>query len=62
MNPQQAQFLQKTRWLRPLTRWATAFSLATEGWLPQALRNLPLKGVRLLLQRYQKEQGQGCQH
>lgn len=55
MNRQQQQdFLHATAWLRPLTRQAAAFSMASSGWLPAFLRNLPLQLIRRLLAHYQK--------
>jgi len=41
--------LQATAWLRPLTRWAAAFSIGSEGILPAWFRNLPLKVVKRIL-------------
>ena len=58
-SAEQKAFLQATAWLRPFTRWAAAFSLKTEGFLPPALRNLPLKLVKLLLARHHKNAGSG---
>jgi hypothetical protein len=60
MTPAQEQFLQKTSWLRPFTRWAAAFSIGTAGWLPGAIRNLPLKLIKRILQKYQADTGSGC--
>ena len=60
MNAAQEQFLQKTQWLRPFTRWAAAFSIQTQGWLPSVVRNAPLKAVKLILQKYQKDLNSGC--
>jgi hypothetical protein len=57
---QQKEFLQATAWLRPYTRWAAAFSFKTEGFLPVAIRNLPLKIVKLILARHHKSAGSGC--
>jgi hypothetical protein len=57
---QQKEFLQATAWLRPYTRWATAFSIRTSGLLPAALRNLPLKLVQRLLVRQRKRMESGC--
>jgi hypothetical protein len=55
MNSEQQQaFLQATAWLRPCTRWAAAFAVGGRGFLPEALRNLPLKLVKQLLVHYQK--------
>ena len=56
----QKEFLQATAWLRPFTRWAAAFSFKTEGILPAAIRNLPLKAVRMMLARQLKKTGSGC--
>lgn len=60
MTPQQEQFLQQTQWLRPFTRWAAAFSFRTAGWLPTVVRNAPLKLVKRVLQRYQRNADSGC--
>jgi hypothetical protein len=59
---QQKEFLRATAWLRPYTRWAARFSFQTTGFLPAALRNLPLKLVKAILNRYQKraDAGTGC--
>ena len=57
---QQKEFLQATAWLRPYTRWAAAFSFKTEGFLPVAIRNLPLKLVKLVLARHHKSAGSAC--
>ena len=55
LNPmnsaEQKEFLQATAWLRPFTRWAAAFSIKTEGFLPASIRNLPLKLVKLILSK-----------
>jgi hypothetical protein len=59
-SEQQKAYLKATAWLRPYTRWAAAFSFRTTGYLPEAVRNLPLKLVKLLLVRYQKNGGTGC--
>jgi hypothetical protein len=57
---QQKEFLQATAWLRPFTRWAAAFSFRTTGFLPAAVRNLPLKLVKGLLARQKKRMESGC--
>jgi hypothetical protein len=49
---QQKEFLEATAWLRPLTRWAAAFSFSASGVLPAWLRNLPLKLVKRILAGY----------
>ena len=57
----QKEYLKATAWLRPFTRWATAFSFKTEGVLPAAVRNLPLKLVKMLLARQlHKSAGSSC--
>jgi hypothetical protein len=62
MNSQQQKtFLQATTWLRPLTRWATAFSIRTVGILPAWLRNLPLKIIKRILANYQTRMTSTCQ-
>lgn len=62
MTPDQQKYLQKTQWLRPLTRWAAAFSINTEGWLPAVVRNAPLKLVQRILRNYHQgmQSGGGC--
>lgn len=64
MTPDQERYLQKTRWLRPFTRWAASFSLATQAWLPAAVRNAPLKLVQRLLRRYHENRSTAgaCKH
>jgi hypothetical protein len=57
---QQKQFLRSTAWLRPYTRWAAVFSIKTAGFLPAALRNLPLKWIKRILAGYQKRMKSGC--
>lgn len=59
-SEQQREFLQKTAWLRPFTRWAAAFSYKTTGLLPAAIRNLPLKIVKRTLAGYQNRMKSGC--
>ena len=53
-SDQQKEFLQATAWLRPYTRWAAAFSIKSTGFLPAAIRNLPLKLIKRVLAGYQK--------
>lgn len=60
MNKQQQDFLQATAWLRPCTRWAAAFSYRTSGYLPAAIRNVPLQLVKEILALYQKRQRAVC--
>jgi len=60
MNPGQEEFLKQTSWLRPFTRWAAAFSIHTQGWLPEVVRNAPLKLVKRVLQKYQKDINGSC--
>ncbi|MDO8283542.1 MAG: hypothetical protein Q7T69_00895 [Rhodoferax sp.] len=60
MTPEQQQFHQKTRWLRPYTRWAAGFSISTAAWLPAVIRNFPLKVVKRILVQYQKNTHSGC--
>ncbi|WP_147321276.1 hypothetical protein [Rhodoferax lacus] len=59
-SAEQKEFLQATAWLRPFTRWAAAFSFRTTGYLPEAVRNLPLKLVKRMLARQHKRAGSGC--
>lgn len=49
---QQQRFMKSTQWLRPVTRWATRFSLNSPQWLPAAVRNMPLKLTSLVLRAY----------
>ncbi len=53
------QFAQDTQWVRPLTRWATRFSMNCPSWVPAGVRNGPLKLSALILRRYVKTQRQG---
>jgi len=59
-SEQQKEFIQSTAWLRPFTRRAAAFSISTSGFLPAAIRNLPLKVISHLLAGYQKRMNSGC--
>ena len=59
-SAQQKELLQATAWLRPFTRWAAAFSIRTEGVLPVAIRNFPLKVVKHILARHHKNVSSGC--
>ena len=59
-SEQQKEFLRATAWLRPWTRWAAAFSMKTSGFLPQAMRNIPLRMVKRVLVGYQKRMESGC--
>jgi hypothetical protein len=61
-SAEQQEFLQATAWLRPYTRWAAVFSIKTEGFLPVAIRHLPLKVVKRVLARQHKRhsKGSGC--
>ena len=49
---QQQRFMKSTQWLRPVTRWATRFSLNSPRWLPAVVRNTPLKLTSLVLRGY----------
>jgi hypothetical protein len=57
---QQKEYLRSTAWLRPYTRWSAAFSMNTSGFLPAAIRNIPLKLVKRILSIYQKRMNTGC--
>ncbi len=59
-STEQKEFLKATAWLRPFTRWAAAISFKTEGLLPTAIRNLPLKLVKKILASHLKSTGSGC--
>ena len=48
------RFVNSTRWLRPVTRWATRFSLYSPPWLPALVRNAPLKLTSLVLRGYHR--------
>ncbi|MDD5480393.1 hypothetical protein [Rhodoferax sp.] len=52
----QRRFVQSTQWLRPVTRWATRFSLNAPRWLPAALRHAPLRLTSLVLRGYHRAQ------
>ena len=55
LTPAQKQDLvAQSAWLRPYTRWATRVSINAPAWLPQALRNAPLKLSTLVLRHYQR--------
>ncbi|MCF8160913.1 MAG: hypothetical protein K9J76_09420 [Polaromonas sp.] len=51
---QQQRFVQSTQWLRPVTRWATRFSLNAPQWLPAPLRHAPLRLTSLVLKAYHR--------
>jgi hypothetical protein len=53
MNQQQ-RFVKATQWLRPVTRWATRFSLDAPQWLPGPLRHAPLRLTSLVLKAYHR--------
>jgi hypothetical protein len=59
-SQQQKDFLQATAWLRPLTRWAAAFSIRSVGILPVWFRNLPLKIVKRILANYRARMTSTC--
>jgi hypothetical protein len=59
-NHQQKEFLQAHAWLRPVTRWAAAFSIPSAGISPAGLQNLPLKTVKRILANYQARMSSGC--
>jgi len=48
----QQRFAKATQWLRPVTRWATRFSLNAPQWLPAAVRHAPLRLTSLVLRAY----------
>lgn len=50
----QRRFVQATQWLRPVTRWATRFSLNAPLWLPGAVRNAPLRCTSWVLRGYHR--------
>jgi hypothetical protein len=58
-SQQQKDFLEATAWLRPLTKWAAAFSFKTSGILPALIRNFPLKVVKKILMGYQRKLSSG---
>jgi len=49
---QQQRFIQSTQWLRPVTRWATRFSLNAPRWVPAPVRHAPLRLTSLVLKAY----------
>lgn len=59
-SARQKEFLKATAGLLPYTRWAAAFSFKTEGLLPAAIRNLPLKLAKMILARHHNSAGSGC--
>lgn len=48
------RFVESTSWLRPFTRWATRFALNSPRWLPEAVRNAPLKISSFVLKCYHR--------
>lgn len=54
------EFLKATAGLLPYTRWASAFSFKTEGLLPAAIRNLPLKLAKMILAHHHNSAGSVC--
>jgi len=59
-STEQQAFLRATAWLRPFTRWAATFSFRTTGYLPPAIRNLPLVLVKKLLLHYRQRVQASC--
>ncbi len=53
-NSNQQRFVKSTQWLRPVTRWATRFSLNSPQWLPAVVRHTPLKLTSLVLRGYHR--------
>jgi hypothetical protein len=51
---QQQRFIRFTQWLRPVTRWATRFSLNAPPWLPAMVRQTPLKLTSLVLRAFHR--------
>jgi hypothetical protein len=54
---QQQGFVQSTQWLRPVTRWATRFSLNAPPWLPALVRHAPLRLTSLVLKAFHRVLG-----
>lgn len=48
------RLVEKTRWLRPYTQWATRFSLAAPTWVPGFVRHAPLRLVQWVLRAYHR--------
>ncbi|NVO05272.1 MAG: hypothetical protein HXX19_04685, partial [Rhodoferax sp.] len=48
------RFVEKTRWLRPYTQWATRFALGAPAWLPKAISHAPLRLSQRVLRFYVK--------
>jgi hypothetical protein len=46
------RFVEATQWLRPVTRWAARFSLNAPRWVPESVRNGPLKLTSSVLRLY----------
>ena len=46
------RFMKTTQWLRPVTRWATRFSLNSPQWLPGLVRHAPLRLTSWILRGY----------
>jgi hypothetical protein len=46
------RFMKATQWLRPVTRWATRFSLNSPQWLPGVVRHAPLRLTSWILRGY----------
>ena len=50
-------FVEKTRWLRPYTQWATRFALGSPSWVPKTISHAPLRLSSLVLRLYLKRLG-----
>jgi hypothetical protein len=51
------RFIEKTRWLRPYTQWATRFAMGAPAWLPKSISHAPLRLSQLVLRIYLKRMG-----
>jgi hypothetical protein len=49
------RYVESTMWLRPFTRWATRFAMNSPQWLPERVRNAPLKLSARILRKYHQK-------
>jgi hypothetical protein len=48
------RFAERTRWLRPYTRWATRFAMDAPQWVPDVIRHAPLRLSSWVLRVYHR--------
>jgi hypothetical protein len=48
------RFAERTRWLRPYTRWATRFAMDAPPWVPDVIRHAPLRLSSWILRGYHR--------